>query len=292
MKGSSQDMQASAAATAAERRKMEDICRAIAVHGDGPLPLKDLAARAGLSAFHFQRRFKAVIGVSPREYLEACRMKTLKKNLRGGQRVTDAIYDAGFGAPSRVYARTATHLGMTPRQYGRKGEGLAISYAIARTPLGLTMIGATDRGICLIQFGDSEQELLVMLADEFPGAAIAPMDKSGNALFNDWMKALNAYLDGAEKRLELPLDIRGTAFQMKVWKYLQRIPHGATMSYAEVARAMGQPKSARAVATACAANRIAIAIPCHRVIRGDGSLSGYKWNPARKKKLLAMEQGA
>lgn len=285
-------MQTTAAITPAERRKMEDICRVIAAHGDGPLPLKYLAARAGLSAFHFQRRFKAVIGVSPRDYLEACRMKTLKKNLRDGGRVTDAIYDAGFGAPSRVYARTSAQLGMTPRQYGRKGEGLAISYASARTPLGLMMIGATDKGICLIQFGDSEDALLAMLAAEFPQAVLAPMDKNSTALFRDWMKALNAYLGGAEKRLDLPLDIRGTAFQTKVWKYLQRIPHGATMSYAEVARAMGQPKSARAVATACAANRIAIAIPCHRVIRGDGSLSGYKWVPERKKKLLSLEQGA
>lgn len=285
-------MQTTAAITPAERRKMEDICRVIAAHDDGPLPLKDLAARAGLSAFHFQRRFKAVIGVTPREYLEACRMKTLKKHLRGGGRVTDAIYDAGFGAPSRVYGRTAAQLGMTPRQYGRKGEGLAISYASAGTPLGLMMIGATDKGICLIQFGDSKAALLAMLADEFPQAALSPMDKNSTASFRDWMKALNAYLGGAEKRLELPLDIRGTAFQTKVWKYLQRIPHGSTMSYAEVARAMGQPKSARAVATACAANRIAIAIPCHRVIRGDGSLSGYKWAPERKKKLLALEQGA
>lgn len=275
--------------SAQERALMQDICRHIAAHGDETLTLQNLAKKSRLSPFHLQRRFKAVIGVTPREYQEACRLRSLKAGLKGQSSVTAAIYDAGFNSSSRVYSRTDSRLGMTPRQYSRAGNALHISYADARTPLGRLMIGATDRGICFIQFGETAEGLYALLEKEFPRAALAPMDGKYKTQLGAWIGHLNEYLRGDMARLDLPLDIRGTAFQMKVWKYLQRIPKGKTQSYAEVARGIGKPKSARAVAKACATNRIAVAVLCHRVIRGDGGISGYKWGVERKQKLLAME---
>ncbi len=268
---------------------MQELCRHIAAHGDKTLTLEALAVKSDLSPFHLQRRFKAVIGVTPREYQEACRLQSLKSGLKGSSSVTEAIYDAGFNSSSRVYARADSRLGMTPRQYSRAGAALEISYADAKTPLGRLMIGATDRGICCIQFGESSGALLALLEKEFPGANLAPMDKKYKKQFDAWIAQLNKYLHGDTARLQLPLDIRGTVFQMKVWKYLQQMPPGTTQSYAAVAKGIGRPAAARAVAKACASNRIAILIPCHRVIRGDGSISGYKWGVARKEKLLAME---
>lgn len=276
--------------SARERALMQDLCHHIAAGGDAPLRLRDLAQKSGLSPFHLQRRFKAVIGVSPREYQEACRLQALKAELKKNGSVTAAIYGAGFNSASDVYSRAGTRLGMTPRQYGRAGEGMAISYAAAQTPLGRLMIGATDRGICFIQFAAAEAELLDMLRAEFPAAALAPMDARAQPLFDGWIARLCEYLKGGAELPDLPLDIRGTAFQMKVWKFLQRIPRGKTQTYAEVAKGIGSPRAARAVASACAANRIAIAIPCHRVIRGDGGPGGYKWGLARKRELLDIEQ--
>ena len=276
--------------TAGQDDAMQDICRYIAAHCDETMSLGDLAARAGLSPFHFQRKFKSLIGVSPREYQESCRLKALKSGLQNKSSVTEAIYDAGFNSSSRVYARTDTRLGMTPRQYRLGGSALSISYADGMTPLGRLMIGATDRGICFIQFGDDADKLYADLQKEFPAAALAPMEKNARGQFDAWMESLSDFLKGDAALAKLPLDIRGTAFQMKVWKYLQKIPAGATQSYTEVAKAIGQPKAARAVARACASNRIAIAIPCHRVIRNDGTVSGYRWNPERKKKILALEK--
>lgn len=269
---------------------MQDLCRFIAAHCDEALPLRDLAARAGLSPFHLQRKFKAEIGVSPREYQESCRLKTLKSGLQKKSSVTEAIYDAGFNSSSRVYSRSDIRLGMTPRQYRLGGKALQISYADAMTPLGRLMIGATDRGICFIQFGATADVLYESLQGEFPAAALAPMAGDAQQQFSLWMKNLSDYLKGQSALMNLPLDIRGTAFQMKVWKYLQKIPAGSTRSYAEVAKGIGQPAAARAVARACASNRIAIAVPCHRVIRGDGKMSGYRWNPERKRKLLEIEK--
>jgi AraC family transcriptional regulator of adaptative response/methylated-DNA-[protein]-cysteine methyltransferase len=204
--------------------------------------------------------------------------------------VTEAIYDAGFNSSSRVYARADTRLGMTPRQYRLGGKALRISYADAETPLGRLMVAATDRGICFIQFGAGAKELYVALEKEFPAAALTPMDDESREHFDAWMECLSRFLSGHAGLANLPLDIRGTAFQMKVWKYLQRIPEGETKSYSDIAKGIGQPRAARAVARACASNRIAIAIPCHRVIRNDGTISGYRWNRERKKKLLALEK--
>jgi AraC family transcriptional regulator of adaptative response/methylated-DNA-[protein]-cysteine methyltransferase len=256
------------------------------------LKLDALSGRFGLSPFHFQRTFKAVVGVTPRQYAEAIRMQTLKENLRDGESVTDAIYGAGFGASSRVYDGVDTRLGMTPRQYREGGENVEISYATAGTPLGLVMIGATDRGLCFLEFGDSAEELLESLEQEYPAATRVSMAKPYSVQFTAWMQGLSSYLEGERALSPMPLALHGTAFQLKVWRYLQTIPSGSVQSYAEVARAIGQPTSARAVANACGANRIAVVIPCHRVIRGDGSLGGYRWGLDRKRALLDTERVA
>jgi AraC family transcriptional regulator of adaptative response/methylated-DNA-[protein]-cysteine methyltransferase len=279
--------------TAATRDpRIAKACELIAAHVEEPLALKQLAAAVGMSPFHFQRTFKAIVGLTPKEFHEAERVRALKSGLKSGRSVTEAIYDAGFGSSSRVYERADTRLGMTPLQYREGGRGLAISHASAKTPLGLVMIGATDRGICFIQFGDSEKALENALAAEYPNATRAPMPDAQKAAFDAWMRALAAYLEGGAASLDLPLDVRGTAFQMRVWRYLQTIPYGEVQSYAEVARGIGQPSAVRAVAQACASNTIALAIPCHRVIRGNGELGGYRWGLARKRTLIDRERGA
>ena len=270
--------------------KVRELCRYIETHPDERPDLAELAARAGLSRFHLQRSFKAVTGVTPKEYVENCRVRLLKQSLRTSGDVTSAVYDAGFGSSSRVYERADTRLGMTPKQYRRGGAGVAITYAAADSPLGRLMIGATDRGLCFVQFGDSDEELEAALRREYPAAEIAPMAEPHPAAFDEWIAALNRHLAGKQPRLGLPLDIRATAFQMRVWTYLQSIPYGKVQSYGEVAAAIGSPKAVRAVAHACATNKVALAIPCHRVIRGTGELGGYRWGLDRKRALLDLER--
>ena len=272
--------------------KVRALCRHIEANNDRPLNLAALGREAGVSPFHLQRTFKAMVGVSPREYAEACRLKALKGGLRERPTVTEAIHEAGYGSGSRVYERAATRLGMTPGQYRKGGEGVEISWAVTPTSLGLLMMAATDRGLCAVQVGDSERGLLKELAAEFPGAKLTPMKGKRNGQFKGWMKALAAHLDQSRPLPDLPLDIRGTAFQMKVWNYLLRIPAGEVRSYTEVAKAIGKPAAVRAVASACARNCIAIVVPCHRVIRGDGGMGGYRWGLARKRALLDSERRA
>lgn len=276
------------------REQFLGVCRYIRQHLDerDALKLAALSARSGMSPFHFQRTFKAVVGVTPRQYAEGLRMETLKEHLREGQTVTDAIYGAGYGASSRAYEGAATRLGMTPKQYRAGGENVEISWATAETPLGLVMMGATDRGLCFLEFGESEAELLESLAQEYPAAQRVAMAKPHPAEFAAWMQGLASYLEGERALGRMPLALHGTAFQLKVWRYLQTIPAGSVQSYAEVAEAIGQPTAARAVANACAANCIAVVIPCHRVIRGDGGLGGYRWGLERKRALLDAERGA
>ena len=269
---------------------MLDLARYIEAHCDETLSLETLAELAHFSPSHLQRRFKAVIGISPKEYQDSCRMRKLKTALHGEESVSFSVYDAGFGSMSRVYGRLDTHLGMTPKQYRAKGAGLQISYVSAGTPLGEVMMGATDRGICFIQFGEDANQLLFQLAKEYPAAELVPMTAMHEEQFRLWMQALSEYLDGHRSSLDLPIDVRGTAFQMKVWKYLQTIPVGQVESYKEVAEGIGSPKAVRAVANACANNTIAIAIPCHRVIRGNGELAGYRWGVERKRTLLDLER--
>src|SRR5262245_56247963 len=221
-------------------------------------------------------------------------MSALKSALRqnAGNGVTGAIFDAGYGSLSRVYERSDTRLGMTPMEYRAGGRGVQISYGVSRTPLGLLIVGATDRGLCFVGFGERTSSLVSALYAEYPEATVAPMPDPPPAPFQAWMAALNAYLAGESVDLRLPVHVRATAFQLKVWTYLQSIPAGRVESYQEVATALGLPRGARAVGRACASNEVALVIPCHRVIRGSGELAGYRWGLARKRSLLDQERKA
>jgi len=262
------------------------ICRYIEQHLDESITLERLGKEFRQSPFHLQRRFKAALGITPRAYADSCRLRQLKRNLQSGDNVTRAMYDAGYGSSSRLYEKTASHLGMTPDKYRRGSIAATIRYAISDSPLGRMLVAATDRGICSIQFARSDAELIEGLRHEFPFAA-RKADESGLEV---WIEALLSKMTGRELNASLPLDIRATAFQRRVWTYLQSIPFGATRSYGEVAKAIGQPTASRAVARACATNPVAVAIPCHRVVREDGSISGYRWGVQRKKTLLEIEQ--
>jgi len=270
----------------AESNGAKAICRFIEQHLDEPLTLERLGKEFRQSPFHLQRRFKAVLGITPREYADSCRMRMLKRNLQAGDSVTRAMYDAGYGSSSRLYERTASQLGMTPDKYRRGAIAAAIRYTCADSPLGRMLIAATERGICTIQFARSDGELIEGLKREFPFAT----RKSDQAGLQSWVDSLLKHMRGKALDSSLPLDIRATAFQRRVWTYLQSIPFGATRSYSQVAQAIGQPSACRAVARSCATNPVAVAIPCHRVVREDGSMGGYRWGIERKKALLEMER--
>jgi len=264
----------------------KEICRYIEQHLDEPLTLDRLGKVFRQSPFHLQRSFKASIGITPREYADSCRMRLLKRNLQAGDNVTRAMYDAGYGSSSRLYEKTASQLGMTPDKYRRGAIAASIRYTCADSPLGRMLIAATDTGVCSIQFARSDGELIEGLKREFPFAMRKPDDGG----LQVWIEALLSKMTGRELNTSLPLDIRATVFQRRVWTYLQSIPFGATRSYGDVAKAIGQPRASRAVARACATNPVAVAIPCHRVVREDGNISGYRWGVERKKALLEMEQ--
>ncbi len=264
----------------------KEVCRYIEQHLDEAITLERLGKVFRQSPFHLQRRFKAALGITPREYADSCRLRQLKRNLQAGDNVTRAMYDAGYGSSSRLYEKTASQLGMTPDKYRRGAIAATVRYAIADSPLGRMLIAATDKGVCAIQFARSDGELIEGLKREFPFAVRKP-DEGG---LQAWVAALLSKMTGHDLNAALPLDIRATAFQRRVWTYLQSIPFGATRSYGQVAKAIGQPTASRAVARACATNPVAVAIPCHRVVREDGSTSGYRWGVERKKALLEMEQ--
>jgi AraC family transcriptional regulator, regulatory protein of adaptative response / methylated-DNA-[protein]-cysteine methyltransferase len=272
--------------------RIRKACDYIRSHPHERLPLAHLAASAGLSQFHFQRSFKSVVGLTPSQFAEACRLKELKGQLRAQPSVTDAIYEAGFGSGSRVYERVNSRIGMTPVEYRSGGNGVTISYVTVASPLGQMMIGATDRGLCFLQFADCDEELLRMLRAEYPAADLKPMRRPYPTEFGNWMTSLENHLKGKEPCPDLPLDLRATAFQMKVWRYLQSIPFGSVQSYSEVAAGIGQPTAVRAVARACATNPVALVIPCHRVIRSSGDPGGYRGGAERKRILLEQEQAA
>jgi AraC family transcriptional regulator of adaptative response/methylated-DNA-[protein]-cysteine methyltransferase len=272
--------------------RVREICAYIESHSEEPLTLADLAKRAKLSPSHFQRRFKAIVGVSPKQYANAVRLRNLRTHLKSAKDVTAAVYDAGYGSSSRVYEQADTRLGMTPRQYRSGGRDVKITYATIQSCVGLMMVGATDRGLCFVQFGAAEDELLRTLKREYPEAAIEPMVDPHHPEFERWVASLNRHLAGEQPHIALPLDIRHTAFQMRVWNYLQSIPYGEVRSYGEVAAGIAEPGSARAVARACASNVVAIVIPCHRVIRSTGELGGYKWGLDRKRTLIDLERSA
>ena len=264
------------------------VCRYIERHIEDRLTLSLLAKQFRRSPFHLQRTFKAALGVSPKAYIDACRLRQVKQNLQAGHNVTTSLYAAGYGSSSRLYERTATQLGMTPEKYRRGALAAVVRYTTAASPLGRMLIAATDKGICAIQFADSDQELQQGLMREFPFATRRRDDQA----MEEWKVNLARLLQGQDVNASLPLDIRATAFQRRVWEALQRIPRGETRSYSAVAKKIGMPKATRAVARACATNPVAVAIPFHRVVREDGELGGYRWGIERKEQLLAMEKQA
>ena len=264
---------------------VQAICRAIDEQADRPPTLAELGQQCGMSPYHLQRTFKRIVGVTPKQYAAAQRAERLKKHLKEKSTVTEAIYEAGYPSSSSAYGEAAGQLGMTPATYRRGGAAAIITYAITPCPLGYLLVAATDLGICAVRLGDSEEELTTMLAGEFPAAQM----ERGNGALGQWVAGLQDYLSGAQPHLDLPLDVRATAFQRRVWAALQAIPYGSTRSYSEVAQAIGQPTAVRAVARACATNPAALVIPCHRVVREDGGLGGYRWGMERKQALLAQE---
>jgi len=255
---------------------------------EGHPSLATLARRVGGSPYHLQRNFKRLVGVSPREYADAVRLRKVKTGLRRGAPVTGAMLDAGYGSSSRFYERAVPKLGMSPSAYRRGGAGMSIKYTIVDSPLGRLLVGATAKGVCAVAMGTSDAELEGAIAREYPAASIA---KDEGALAR-WTKEIVAHLSGRRPRLDLPLDVQATSFQWQVWEALRAIPYGETRTYAEVAAAIGRPRAARAVARACATNPVALAIPCHRVVPANGAGGGYRWGADRKKAILAGERSS
>jgi len=253
---------------------------------DGHPSLAQLAARLGGSPYHLQRNFKRLVGVSPREYAEAVRLRKVKARLRRGDRITGAMLDAGYGSSSRFYERAAPMLGMSPSAYKRGGAGMSIKYSIVDSPMGRLLVGATSRGVCAVAMGSSDADLQRALAREYPAASLSADDGA----LATWTTEILAHLSGRQARLDLPLDIQATSFQWQVWEALRAIPYGETRTYGQIAAQIGRSTAVRAVARACATNPVALAIPCHRVVAADGSASGYRWGAARKRALLAREQ--
>ncbi len=267
------------------------VCAAIDAGEDDPegdVSLAALGVSLGVSPFHLQRTFRRVMGITPRQYAEAARTRRFKAELRAGDDVTGAIYDAGYGSASRAYERSGATLGMTPGAYKRGGAGMTVRYATAESPLGRLLVAATGRGVCAITLGEDDAELTDALAREYP-AATRERDDVG---LGAHLAAVLAHLRGEQPRLDLPLDVQATAFQWRVWESLRAIPTGETRSYRAVAASIGQPTAARAVARACATNPVALTIPCHRVVREGGNLGGYRWGIERKRALLARESAA
>jgi AraC family transcriptional regulator of adaptative response/methylated-DNA-[protein]-cysteine methyltransferase len=259
-------------------------CERIAAAEEAP-KLANLAAWAGMSPFHFHRLFKRVAGVTPRAYAAQIKARRAADGLRTAETITEAIYDAGFNSSSRFYESSAARLGMTPTAVRRGGKGAAIRFAIGQASLGAVLVAATDKGVCAIMLGDDPGGLARELEDRFPHAELV----GGDPAFERMVAEVVGLVEAPGQGLDLPLDIRGTAFQERVWQALRAIPPGRTATYAEIAKAVGQPKAVRAVAQACAANPLAVAIPCHRVVRADGDLSGHRWGVERKRELLDRE---
>lgn len=258
----------------------------LATHADETVTLAHLGRVAAMSPHHLQRRFKAIVGLSPREYQAAMRAGRLRASLHAGRDVTSAIYDAGYGSPSRVYESAPTGKGMPPSTYRRRGAGMRIGYSIVPSAIGRVLVAATEHGVCAVKIGDSDAALVRELKQEYSAADVSAND----APRAEWVKAIGDHLRGDHDALELPIDVQATAFQWKVWRALQRIPAGETQAYAEVARRIGKPKAVRAVATACARNPVCLVVPCHRVVPSSGGTGEYRWGADRKAALLAAEK--
>ena len=264
---------------------IERVCDYIKTHLDAPLRLADLSQQFHISPYHLQRTFKRMKGVTPRQFVESCRLGDFKARLQEGETVTDALYNAGYQSSSSVYERTPVQLGMTPTAYRKGGKGMRIGYSIVESQLGYVLVAATDRGVAAVRFGDSEQAIEADFGREYPKAELIRDDEQ----LSPWVNLLLLSLQGQPATQQVLLDVYATNFQWKVWQALRAIPVGQTRSYQEIAQAIGQPTATRAVAQACAANPVAVLIPCHRVVRNNGQLGGYHWGVERKQQLLANE---
>jgi AraC family transcriptional regulator of adaptative response/methylated-DNA-[protein]-cysteine methyltransferase len=264
------------------------VCVELERKAEGAVSLRALAGATGISSAHLQRTFRKVMGISPRQYADALRVARFKSELRKGKDVTTALHEVSYGSTSRLYEKSDAQLGMTPATYGRGGSGMKISYTIAPCSLGRVLVAATDRGISAVYLGDRDSDLVAALRKEYPNAEI----RSGPEEHSKWVRAIVKHLADSNAPLDLPTDVVATAFQRRVWEALRRIPAGKTRTYSEVARAIGQPSAVRAVAHACATNPASIVVPCHRVVRTDGSLGGYRWGLGRKERLLEREKEA
>jgi AraC family transcriptional regulator, regulatory protein of adaptative response / methylated-DNA-[protein]-cysteine methyltransferase len=269
-----------------QRDLIEQVCRYIELHLDTPLPLAHLGQQVHLSPYHLQRTFKRIKGVTPHQYAELCRLSSFKARLHDGAAVTSALYDAGYTSSSSIYERPSLQLGMTPTAYRQGGKGVRIGYTVTNTDLGYVLIAATVRGAVMVCFGDTETALYADLLREYPEATLEQNDE----VLQPWVTLLMNYLHGHQTKFDVPLDVHASAFQWRVWEALRAIPPGQTRSYRDIAQAIGQPTAARAVARACATNSVAVFIPCHRVVRENGQLAGYRWGLERKRRLLALEQ--
>ena len=260
--------------------------KVLANSNEDNLRLESVAAQLKTSAAKLRRAFHRMTGLSPRDFADAARMERFKKLLRAGRSITEALYDCGFSSPSRIYEKTNSKLGMTPAAYKKGAPGMHIQYSITKTSLGHVLVAATERGISAIYLGENDKQLVAELRAEYPKAELSNGTTSHNG---PWLREILKRIEGDKPSVELPLDVQATAFQRRVWQELQKIPTGVTRTYTEVARALGKPNSVRAVARACATNPVSIVVPCHRVIRADGQLAGYRWGLKRKQELLQRE---
>ena len=270
--------------------KFVELARFIAAQADTTLTLDTLSRRVHLSPSRLQRVFKSIFGVSPRKFQQAARSERFKASLRAGSDITAAIYEAGYGSSSRLYDQAMHGIGMTPRRYRAGGEGETLTYACRATVLGPLMMAATDRGVCFAQFGTDGETLRAQLRSEYPHAELNEYEGQAAFQLDQWIDALNAYIQNKRPRPEIPLDLQGTAFQIKVWEFLLSLNDGDVISYSELAQGIENPRAFRAAASACGANRIAVLVPCHRILRGDGGLGGYRWGLERKRALLDAER--
>jgi AraC family transcriptional regulator of adaptative response/methylated-DNA-[protein]-cysteine methyltransferase len=266
---------------------VEQAARELASDEEEIFRVAALAGKLGVTPSALRRAFQQVTGLAPRDLADALRLKRFKNLLRAGRNITDALYETGYGSSSRVYERSDAQLGMTPAAYQKGGKGMKLEYTIAKSPMGKVLVAATEKGVSAVYLGEAEQKLIGELREEYPHAEIAPAKEP----YQRWVGEIVRQIEGQPSSLELPLDVQGTAFQRRVWQELQRIPRGTTRTYTQVAHALGQPKAVRAVASACARNPVSIVVPCHRVIRGDGNLAGYRWGLSRKEQLLSAERG-
>jgi AraC family transcriptional regulator of adaptative response/methylated-DNA-[protein]-cysteine methyltransferase len=270
--------------------KFIELARFIAAHAEQPLTLESLAGRVHLSPSRLQRVFKSIFGVSPKRFQQAARSERFKALLRAGTDITEAIYEAGYGSSSRIYGQGMHAIGMTPKRYRAGGKGETLTWACRDTVLGPILMAATDRGVCFAQFGSDCDSLQAQLRAEYPQAELLAYQGQTAGQLDRWIDALNAYIQNKRPRPEIPLDLQGTAFQIKVWEFLLKLEDGDVASYSEVAQGVGRPRAVRAAASACGANRIAVLVPCHRILRADGGLGGYRWGLERKRTLLDGER--